>query len=57
MSWLVPARQSATVSPVKRGPLADMFSSIAHMKVLFSITTSCAAIVEKASASHPLRLA
>ena len=55
MSWLVPSRHSSTVSPVKRGPLADMFSSTAHMKLLFSTTTLCAATVEKASASHPLR--
>src|SRR3546814_3317730 len=54
-SWLVPSRHSATVLPSKRGPDADIFSSSAHRKVQWSITTLCAPTVASASASHPLR--
>ncbi len=57
MLWVVPFRQSSTLSPVKRGPEADMFSSTAQVKVQWSTTTLRAATVEKASTSQPLRLA
>src|SRR5436190_20644 len=53
----VPARHSATVLPLKRGPEADMFSSSAHVSEQWSTTTRCAPTVVNASASQPLRFA
>ena len=55
MLRLVPSRHSSTVSPVKRGPEADMFSSTPQKKLLFSISRLCAERVEKASTSQPWR--
>ena len=57
MLRLVPLRHSSNVFPVKRGPLADMFSSMPQLKVQWSMITLCAATVDKESASQPLRFA
>ena len=64
MLWLnvmrcdVPSRHSAGVVPVKRGPDADRFSSVAQVNVQWSTITSCApACVENASSPQPLPLA
>ena len=53
----VPSRHSSGVSPVKRGPDADRFSSVAQVSEQWSTMTSCAPMVEIASKSWPLSLA
>src|SRR4030095_17064189 len=53
----VPLRHSSGVLPVKRGPDADRFSSVAQVSEQWSTITSCPAIVETASQSPPERSA
>ncbi len=53
--WDVPSRHSAGVLPLKRGPDAERFSSVAQVNVQWSTITSYApATVESASVSQPL---
>ena len=39
MLWLVPRRHSSGVEPVKRGPEADRFSSVAQVRLQWSMMT------------------
>ena len=54
MLWLVPRRHSSGVAPVKRGPDADRFSSVAQVRLQWSMMTLYAPMVEMPSSSHPL---
>ena len=49
----VPRRQSSGVSPAKRGPEADRFSSVPQLKLQWSMMTSRAATVDSPSWSPP----
>ena len=54
MLCAVLVRHSSGVLPLKRGPDADIFSSIAQVKLQWSTMMSWPPTTDMASASHPL---